>query len=57
MSNTSIDADKKRFIDLCGEINRSGMDDLMFWLENSDFYTAPASTRFHCAYKTLVKCV
>lgn len=50
MSNTSIEADKKRFIDLCGEINRSGMDDLMFWLENSDFYTAPASTRFHCAY-------
>lgn len=50
MSNASIEADKKRFIDLCGEINRSGMDDLMFWLENSDFYTAPASTRFHCAY-------
>ena len=28
-------------------IKREGIDDLMAWLENSDFFSAPASTRFH----------
>lgn len=28
-------------------ISRAGIDKLMEWLESSDFYTAPASTRFH----------
>ena len=35
---------KQRFIDICGTINRPGMEDLMKWLENSDFYVAPASS-------------
>lgn len=39
--------DKERFLTLCKAIHRDGIDDLMNWLENSDFYTAPASTRFH----------
>lgn len=39
--------DKERFITLCKVIQRDGIDDLMEWLESSDFYTAPASTRFH----------
>lgn len=30
-------------------ITREGIDDLMEWLEHSDFYTAPASTRHHGA--------
>lgn len=30
-------------------IQREGIDDLMKWLEDTDFYTAPASTRFHGA--------
>lgn len=42
--------DKERFIGLCDSILREGMDDLMKWLEDSDFYTAPASTRFHGSY-------
>lgn len=45
-----LDALKKRFIDLCSKIDRPGMDELMSWLERSDFYTAPASTRFHGNY-------
>lgn len=28
-------------------IKRFGSDSLLSWLENSDFFTAPASTRFH----------
>lgn len=41
---------KERFIALCGHIKRDGIDDLMKWLESSDFYVAPASTRFHGSY-------
>lgn len=32
-------------------IKRPGIDDLLDWLENSDFYTAPASTRFHGSHE------
>ena len=41
---------KQRFIDICGTINRPGMEDLMKWLENSDFYVAPASSHYHGCY-------
>ena len=41
---------KERFISLCEEISREGIKELMGWLENNDFYTAPASARFHGAY-------
>lgn len=39
--------EKERFITLCSEIKRDGIDELMGWLEDSDFYTAPASTKYH----------
>jgi len=32
-------------------INREGSRDLLGWLRKSDFFTAPASTRFHLAYE------
>lgn len=35
---------------LCRSIDRSGIDDLLGWLEETDFYTAPASTRYHGNY-------
>ena len=38
---------KERFLSLCSNIKRDGIQDLLDWLERSDFYTAPASTRFH----------
>ena len=41
---------KERFISLCSTVNREGMDVLMKWLEENDFYTCPASSRFHGAY-------
>lgn len=42
---------KERFVSLCSEINREGIDKLMEWLEGSDFYTAPASKKFHGDYE------
>lgn len=38
---------KEEFISLLKETNREGMDKLLEFLEKSDFYKAPASTRFH----------
>lgn len=40
---------KEEFIKLLKEINREGMDKLIEFLEHSDFFIAPASTRFHGA--------
>lgn len=30
-------------------ITREGSQKLLAWLDTTDFYTAPASTKFHCA--------
>ncbi len=30
-------------------IHREGSEELLQWLEGTDFFTAPASTKFHCA--------
>lgn len=45
--------DKERFIQIYNEnITREGADKLLDFLENkSDFFTAPASTRFHNAFE------
>ena len=43
-----MDELKKKFIDLLKSTEREGIDDLIDFLENkSDFFKAPASTRFH----------
>lgn len=43
---------KEHFIDIVRtNIKRDGIEGLLFWLENSDFYEAPASTRFHESYE------
>lgn len=47
-------ANKGRFISIYNEkITRRGADKLLEWLdsEGSDFFTAPASTRYHGAYE------
>lgn len=43
---------KQQFID-CFEksVKRKGADKLLEWLLTTDFFTAPASTRFHAAYE------
>lgn len=43
----SFMTDKERFISLCSGIHKDGINELMEWLENSDFYTCPASSKYH----------
>ena len=40
---------KEEMIKLLKETNRDGIENLIKFLEESDFFTAPASTRFHGA--------
>ena len=42
---------KEEFIRLLQEIPREGMDKLIEFLKASDFFEAPASTRFHGAFR------
>ena len=42
---------KEEFIKLLRETNREGIEDLIQFLERTDFFEAPASTRFHGSYK------
>ena len=42
---------KEKFIELLKKVDRDGMNDLLDFLEKSDFYKAPASTRFHGDYE------
>lgn len=42
---------KEEFINLLKSINREGIDKLISFLEKTDFFKAPASTRFHGCYE------
>ena len=42
---------KEEFINLLKQTNREGMDKLIEFLERTDFFEAPASTRFHGCFK------
>lgn len=47
-----VEKNKQEFIDIVNKyVKRKGVDKLMGWLEKSDFFIAPASTRFHLACK------
>ena len=39
----------EKFENLLMSVKRDGMDNLLAFIRKSDFYTAPASTRFHLA--------
>lgn len=44
----SVEENKEKFKKLCHQwIKRDGLDKLLEWLDTTDFYVAPASTRFH----------
>ncbi len=40
----------EEFKNLLKSINREGIDNLINFIDKTDFYTAPASTRFHGSY-------
>ena len=42
---------KEEFKKLLSTINRDGIENLIAFLDKTDFYTAPASTRFHGCYE------
>lgn len=43
---------KEKFIRICKQwIKRKGIEELLSWLEESDFFIAPASTRFHNMFR------
>ena len=48
----NIDAQKQEFLEICRTaIKRDGIEDLLNWLSKADFFTAPASTKYHGAYR------
>lgn len=47
----NVNDTKAEFKTEAAVIKRDGIRDLMEWLESTDFFTAPASTRFHGAYE------
>ena len=42
---------KEEYINLLKSTNREGIEKLINFLEKTDFFTAPASTRFHGSYE------
>lgn len=43
-------SNREQFINIMKQVKRPGVDKLLDWLEGTDFYSAPASTRFHGSY-------
>ena len=41
---------KEEFLKILRTVKREGLEDFIRFLENTDFFTAPASTRFHGDY-------
>ena len=47
----SIESQKQEFLTICrADIRREGLEDLLDWLCKADFFTAPASTKYHGGY-------
>lgn len=42
---------KELYIDMLRRTKREGIEDLIIYLEGSDFFTAPASTQYHGSYE------
>lgn len=50
MEQEIIEKNKQEFLALArSQIKREGLEELLAWLESSDFFEAPASTKFHSA--------
>ena len=51
MMELDLEQQKQEFLTICHEnIHRDGLEELLSWLQKSDFFSAPASTRYHGAY-------
>lgn len=44
---------REEFIEIYNEcVKREGAKELLEWLDSTDFFTAPASTKYHCAVES-----
>lgn len=51
-TSSNVEENQRRFLDLLSSVNRDGISELEEWLQQkTDFFTAPASSKFHGAYK------
>lgn len=47
-----LEEKKQEFLELCSRyLTRDGTSELLDWLKSSDFFVAPASTKFHGSYE------
>ena len=46
-----MENNKEKFITLLKSTKREGIESLIEWLETTDFYKAPASTKYHSNYE------
>lgn len=50
-----------RVVELLNSVERDGISDLLKWLEESDFFTAPASRAYHATVllmmQTVIHCI
>ncbi len=47
----NLEDQREKYLETCRNvIHREGLEDLLNWLQKSDFFYAPASTHFHGAY-------
>ena len=52
LTKEQLEQQREEFLTLCrNNIHRDGLEDLLSWLQKSDFFTAPASTKYHGAYE------
>lgn len=51
MTQEQIESNKELILTLLNSVERDGMKELIEWLEQSDFFTAPASTKYHGNYE------
>ena len=47
---SKIEDNKNKFISIAKTIEREGINELLDWLETTDFYTTVASTKYHANY-------
>ncbi len=48
----NIENQKQEYLTICHtSIQRNGLEDLLDWLCKADFFTAPASTKYHGGYQ------
>jgi len=51
LTEEELQANKDRYIKAMSSTGREGLNEFFEWLADTDFYTAPASTKYHGSYE------